>query len=365
MGDVVFAPLYEVLRRRGVRFEFFHKLTHLRLGGGLTERHVSALELDVQARVKSGRAYEPLVNVGGLPSWPSEPVYDQLIQGGALRRDRRDFESQWDDRRVAQRTLRVGKDFDFVVLGVGLGVVPHVCGEILAESEPWRRMVEEVRSVPTQALQLWLRPSASRLGWSGPSPINLSGFVEPFDTWADMTHLADREQWPEPPGSIAYFCSVLKDTAGPILGEPLAEDARHASAEHVRREHARVKSHAVQFLNNQLPHLWPKCVAAGGGFDWDLLAGSAPGEGPQTLERQFYTANVRPSDRYTQALPGSTRFRISPLDRTYDNLTVAGDWTSCSLNMGCVEAAVMSGLLAAHALVGSPRLEDIIGYDHP
>ena len=25
----------------------------------------------------------------------------------------------------------------------------------------------------------------------------------------------------------------------------------------------------------------------------------------------------------------------------------------------------MSGLLAAHAIAGSPRLEDIIGYDHP
>ena len=26
MGDVVFAPYYEVLRRRGVRFEFFHRV---------------------------------------------------------------------------------------------------------------------------------------------------------------------------------------------------------------------------------------------------------------------------------------------------------------------------------------------------
>jgi len=74
---------------------------------------------------------------------------------------------------------------------------------------------------------------------------------------------------------------------------------------------------------------------------------------------------VRPSDRYTQCLPGSTKHRISPLDRTYDNLTIAGDWTNCSLNMGCVEAAVMSGLLAAHALSGSPELADIVGYDHP
>jgi uncharacterized protein with NAD-binding domain and iron-sulfur cluster len=29
MGDVVFTPLFEVLRRRGVRFRFFHAVTCL------------------------------------------------------------------------------------------------------------------------------------------------------------------------------------------------------------------------------------------------------------------------------------------------------------------------------------------------
>ena len=52
-------------------------------------------------------------------------------------------------------------------------------------------------------------------------------------------------------------------------------------------------------------------------------------------------------------------------DNSYDNLTVAGDWTACGLISGCVEAAVISGRLAAHALSGSPRLEDIVGFDHP
>ena len=65
------------------------------------------------------------------------------------------------------------------------------------------------------------------------------------------------------------------------------------------------------------------------------------------------------------SLPGSSKFRISPLDRTYDNLTIAGDWTDCGFNVGCVEAAVISGRLAAHALTLSPPLEDIVGYHHP
>ena len=76
-------------------------------------------------------------------------------------------------------------------------------------------------------------------------------------------------------------------------------------------------------------------------------------------------ANVNPSDRYTLSLPGSLIYRISPLDRTYDNLTIAGDWTDCGFNAGCVEAAVMSGMLAAHAISRVPRLNEIIGYDHP
>jgi uncharacterized protein with NAD-binding domain and iron-sulfur cluster len=75
--------------------------------------------------------------------------------------------------------------------------------------------------------------------------------------------------------------------------------------------------------------------------------------------------NVNPSDRYTIAPPGSLRHRISPLDNTYDNLTIAGDWTDCGFNEGCVEAAVMSGRLAAHAIAHWPPLEQIIGYDHP
>jgi uncharacterized protein with NAD-binding domain and iron-sulfur cluster len=65
------------------------------------------------------------------------------------------------------------------------------------------------------------------------------------------------------------------------------------------------------------------------------------------------------------SVPGSASHRISPLDNTYDNLTIAGDWTDCSLNLGCVEAAVMSGRLASHAISGFPALEDIIGFDHP
>ena len=50
---------------------------------------------------------------------------------------------------------------------------------------------------------------------------------------------------------------------------------------------------------------------------------------------------------------------------TYDNLTIAGDWTDSGFHSGCVEGAVMSGLLGGPRAQRLTELEDIIAYDHP
>ncbi len=364
MGDVVFAPFYQVLRRRGVRFEFFHRLEALRLAPESQlspgERpYVESLELGVQAVVRSG-PYEPLIDVEGLPCWPALPEYRQLEDGERLEAEEWDPESFWDRREVRRKILRVGKDFDFVVLAVGLGAIPHVAAEILARDRRWRQLAENVKTVETGAFQLWLKKDVAALGWPGADGITLTGFVKPFDTWADMTHLLPQEGWPteRAPRSLAYFCGALP--SGPEL--PERSDLGYPIA---RREAARQE--AVRFLDLYAGHLWPRAVRPNGGFHWELLV--PPGEerpsGSQRFGTQYWTANVNPSDRYTLSLPGTAKDRISPLDNTYDNLTVAGDWTACGFVVGCVEAAVISGRLAAHALSGLPRLEDIVGFDHP
>jgi uncharacterized protein with NAD-binding domain and iron-sulfur cluster len=354
MGDVVFAPLYEVLEKRGVRFEFFHLLRNVGLASGEGEApHVATLELDVQARVRAD-GYRPLVDVGGLPCWPSEPDFAQLVDGEALRSQRPEFECPSRSPVVERKTLKVGKDFDFVVLGVGLGAVPEVCREIVATNPAWQAMVENVKTVATQAFQVWLTEDMAQLGWDG-GPVALSGFVEPFDTWADMTHLIPLETWNgQEPRSLAYFCSVLSD------GEAADPES-----------HGLVRENAVQFLENHVRHLWPAACDARQRFRWELLAGGESSKLPTAAAgigrfgTQFWTANIAPSDRYVLSVPGSAKHRISPLDRTYDNFTIAGDWTACGFNAGCVEAAVMSGRLAAHALSGLPALENIVGFDHP
>jgi uncharacterized protein with NAD-binding domain and iron-sulfur cluster len=322
---------------------------------------VQALEFDVQAEVEGGGEYQPLVDVKGLPCWPCAPDHTQLVDGVRLQNEGRQFESHWDRRRAGTTSLQVSRDFDFVVLGVSVGAIPHVCSEILARDERWRAMVENVKTVATQAFQIWLREDMRQLGWNAP-PVTLSGFVKPFDTWSDMTHAVAEEDWHTPPKAVAYFCSVLPDPAE----APDRDDESYPA-----RRHEEVLANATHFLSHHVHHLLP--LAAGpDGFRWELLvdpvAQSAASEAtpdPRALHSQYWTANINPTDRYVLALPDSLRFRISPLDNTYDNLTIAGDWTDCGFNEGCVEAAVMSGRLAAHAIAQSPSLDEIIAYDHP
>jgi uncharacterized protein with NAD-binding domain and iron-sulfur cluster len=362
MGDIVFAPYYEVLARRGVRFEFFHRIERLRLSppdpNAPGERpHVAAIDIDVQADVRQG-SYQPLVDVQGLPCWPAEPDWSQLADGERLRDEGVAFESHWDTRSVRQKTLEVGRDFDLVIVAVGVGAVADVCRELVERDDKWRAMATHVKSVPTQAFQIWLSGDMKELGWTE-EPINVSGFINPFDTWADMTHLVRRERWPSSPRAIAYFCSVLPDAPAEAQDAPGYAAARKAE----------VRQSAIRFLERDVRHLWPRANGPSGHFRWDLVVSpSDQADLPADESRfdgQFWTANVNPSDRYALSLPGTLEHRISPLYAGIDNLTVAGDWTSCGFNEGCVEAASMSGRLAANALSGLPRLDDIHGYDHP
>ena len=62
-----------------------------------------------------------------------------------------------------------------------------------------------------------------------------------------------------------------------------------------------------------------------------------------------------------QALPGTDAYRLRPDRSGYANLVLAGDWTDCGINAGCIEAAAVSGLQAANALLGRPRWDRIGG----
>ena len=338
MGEIVFAPLYEALSRRGVEFRFFHRLDEVRLHR--TERSVAEVTLGRQAEPLEGiDRYQPLVRVGRIPCWPDRPDTDQLAPGLATD----DLESHWAPRSdTGTVTLRRGVDFDVAVLAVSVGMIPHVCRDLVATDPRWAAMVGNIATVGTQAFQLWLDVDERDLGWAGPEGTTLSGFAAPFDTWASMSHLLAHEPWdgPDRPRTVAYFCGSL-----PVTGVTDHSSAG-AAADGVRAA-------AIRFIDEELPALWPKAVDGDGRFRWDMVhAGPAGPEGADRFDTQYWRANVDPSDRYVQSVPGSDMHRLRPDGSGYDNLFLAGDWTDCGLNAGCVEAATRSGILAGRAILG-------------
>jgi uncharacterized protein with NAD-binding domain and iron-sulfur cluster len=212
-------------------------------------------------------------------------------------------------------------------------------------------MVDHVETTATQALQVWLREDDRALGWLHPG-VTVSAYEQPLHTWASMPQLIDVECWPagEGPGSIAYFCGSLR------APDPPEEDWRAYVAE----QRASVRATAIELLEKRLAHLLP-ATSAGGSFRWELLCGRNGHSGPDAIDSQFFLANVDPSDRYVRCVPGSIAYRLRPDESGYDNLVLAGDWTDNGLNAGCIEAATISGLQAANAVLGRSRSYRIAG----
>jgi uncharacterized protein with NAD-binding domain and iron-sulfur cluster len=355
MGDTVFTPFYEVLKRRGVRFEFFQRVANLGLAAD--RRSIDHIELSVQATVKpdvlqTGQGYQPLTTVQGLACWPSDPMYDQLVEGEELRQRGIDLESAWAPwPGVAQRTLRRGEDFDLVVLGISIGALPYICPELIAANDAWRDMVAHVKSVQTQSFQIWLNQDAQKLGRQPRERIMATAYVEPLDTWADMSQLIVREDWPAEAGvaNITYFCGPMQDAEQ--IPPPFTDPAFPG------KQTLRVHDRALQAVQTEMQTVfpWGTQPANPQALRWDLLVDPSNGQGEARFERQFWRANIDPSERYVQSVKGSNRYRLRAGQSQFANLYLAGDWVATGLNAGCVEAAVMAGLEASRAICGHPQ----------
>jgi uncharacterized protein with NAD-binding domain and iron-sulfur cluster len=349
MGDIVFAPLYQALRRRGVRFEFFHRVDQLHLSADRTR--VDAVTIGRQVHLAQGcECYHPLVRFGGLPCFPAKPQVDQLDAGPEI--EGQPLESHFCDWPDAEsRVLRDGVDYDVLVFAISLGMAPLVCRELIDDRGEWRAMVDHVKTTATQAVQVWLREDERALGWPYPGA-TVSAYEQPLHTWASMPQLIDVECWPADarPAAIAYFCGSLS------APNPPEGDWRSYVAE----QEACVRANAIELVEQRLAHLLPG-TSTGGAFRWDLLCGRDGHSGRSAIDTQFYLANVDPSDRYVQCAPGSDGYRLRADESGYDNLILAGDWTDNGLNAGCIEAAAISGLQAANAVLGRSRSYRIAG----
>ena len=347
MGDTIFTPIYKALAHRGVKFEFFHKVTRLNLNTEGTA--VSSINVDLQSAAKPGltAGYDPLIAVNGLLCWPNEPFYDQLVNGDVLQNPayvNRNLESWWNDVPVyGHKTLVADDDFDIVLLGISLGALPYICPEFAAadKSGRWARMIANVQVVRTQAFQLWMNRTPAEMGWPYPelpAPV-LCGFVEPYDTYAQMDHLIPRESWATGHcKQIAYFCNAAPD-------DPDAPDFSHH--EYPASQLQTATSVALDFLSAHAQTIWS------GGVKGADLVGYDTSQ-PNLLASQFVRINIDPSEYYVLSVKGSTQYRISSGDAPFSNVYLAGDWTLVDINLGCVEAAVQSGKMASYAITGTP-----------
>jgi uncharacterized protein with NAD-binding domain and iron-sulfur cluster len=367
MGDVVFLPFFELLVKRGVDVRFFHRVEALRAANGSIEE----IEIDVQAAVPPATTLKSFVTPspaatsgdGDSLAWPADPstIFPGLAAAGLAPET---YESWYADRTAAQVATKVlqrgaADGFDLVVFGLPISCVSNVAPDLIADSPRWKRAVDNLKTVPTQAVQLWLNRPASEFADVDPGTV-LSGFVEPFDTWADMPQLVAEEDV-DGSATVAYFCSVLADTDPPQRGQ---------AQQWLTERKALVGAQALRFLTRDVARIWPRAVdPATGEFDWALLVPQDSEVGCARLGAQYLRANVEPSERYVLSVPGSGRHRIRPDDTGFENLYAVGDWTACGIDAGCVEAAAISGMLAAnaiHATYGNPvEVEPVIGFNNP
>lgn len=352
MGEAVVLPLYLALRRRGVKFRFFSDVQELDVEGD----QISAIRFRQQVDLKKGaNAYEPLSRSSdGVLYWPDAPKYDQIVDGDALAEgseagvpyNLNSSANSWTG--GSETTWRVGEDFDEVVLAIPPKALKPMTRQLAEADSRWKKMLDTIAAVPTRAAQLWFGETAERAGWKqvvrrGMKSAELAvatGLDAPFDTWVDMSHLLIEEEWKVNVKQASYLCS-----AAPAPDVPPKDEAEQL------RLNDRTRQETFGWLDNVGVRIWPDTNEPGStNFDRRFFI-RHPETGEPDLGAGLYARiNVDDSELYVQSLAGTTRFRLGPKDTKFTNLTIAGDWTRNPLNVGCVEATVLSGVAAASAL---------------
>ena len=122
-------------------------------------------------------------------------MWDQLQNGQQLKRDGINFENVCNPLGLEPVTLRAGEDFDEIVLGISVGGLPAICGELAAANGRFKRMLDHSDTVMTEGIQLWLTRTADQCGWPFESSI-MTSYADRADTYSNMSQLLCRERVP-------------------------------------------------------------------------------------------------------------------------------------------------------------------------
>lgn len=353
-GDVMVMPIYEVLKSRGVKFKFFHKIEQIHYDASKTIETISYGE-QVKLQVPE---YDPVKKINGeLRVWPGAPLYDQLDteQASRLQAGNVNLEDPWTDWPDYQKgQLERGVDFDEVILGIPIGALKTICSEIIEKEPRWKAMAANIVTTPTQSAQLWFLPTLQELGFEltewglapGLSAPNVVVYQNPMYSWLDSTIALPSENWPknQQPKFLAYY-------TGPyLLRKPLPEGPDTA---YQASENERLKNAFEQWLQDNSAWFWPKAgtYLYPQGLNFQLLADVKDSrDGYARFSAQFFKANVRPTDHYTLSVPNSALHRLKADASGFDNLFLCGDWIDFGGNVGYIDGTIQSGQQAAQAL---------------
>jgi len=312
MGDVIIKPFYDVLKAKGVKFQFFNQITSLDVGDDPSQ--IARVRLRQQARIKPELTeYDPLITTPkGLRTWPVEPNFDQLDLAPGQTKFPEDFEDPFDiDPNDPVEELVAGEDFDLAILAIPGTALRDICAPLFPINPAWEACLNAMSSCPTVSAQLWTENTPDELGW-GKMPHISTGHVLPLSTWSDMTHLLPFEETSEFRGHH-LLCGPY-----PITDESPQETSLRWFKKHFK---------------DVLPN-------------WRLKT-------QETSPRALYARlNHKPSERYIFAAAGTIDDRLRTDESGFSNLYLCGDWVRNGTDLGWVEGAVTTARQCARSITG-------------
>ena len=332
-GDLIVQPLYDVLKARGVKFEFFSRVDELvpEPGGAA----IASVRIGRQVEL-AGAEYDPLFTLpSGQRVWPDRPLFEQLNDGAALKASGANLESKWTTWADAlpPKVLTAGLDYDLLVLAIPPAAHRDICAALIAQKPAWQTMDAALQTVATQSLQTWTTVNEQGLGWNDPAMVG--GFdATNLNSWADISDVLATECWPPSAGVVGeqIACGPLPCPRYP----PPASDTGYPAAQQALADAA-----AKTYLDSDAQVFWSKRFGQGG-----------PTAG--TLASTYNRINIDPGERYTLTVTDSTKARLRADGSAYANLYLTGDWILNGQNLGSFEATTISGKLASRAISGFP-----------
>jgi hypothetical protein len=124
------------------------------------------------------------------------------------------------------------------------------------------------------------------------------------------------------------------------------------SGAYIEASRAAAAEQSLSWTERDLAYLLPQVAHADGAIKWSCFASPQPAGGTARFEAQYVRANITLSEQYITSFPGTIDHRWPAEPRDFENLYLAGDWVKNNIDIGSLEGAMLSGRMAARALLG-------------